>query len=305
MVMLAKDGHYYAIASQMNADTGFVNIQLARSRDLKKWEQLRDALPLKPEWAQQTQEFRSPHVVELDGVSLMYYSGKPDPNTVNSVRGGTCMNIAFAEGSPEGPYMDQGFPLHCMPGSVDMSPMAFDDPVTGKILLYWTSGGGFIVRELRPSRVQFDAASDSVDLVIPQPTPGPTPTASLLEGIWVHYRTPYYYLFYSRRECCSGSAESSIMVARSRSAIGPFEGRSGPSGSSEVTLLAPAAGRSGIGQVSIVRDSTGEDLVVYDVVDSGPASTANEALSPARTIRSDKLVYRDGWPYLDPAMISR
>ena len=293
MVMRAKDGRYYVFASQMKTDTGFVNIQVARSLDLTEWEQLRDALPLKPEWAEQTQEFRSPHVMELDGVALMYYSAKPNPGSVNAVRGGTCLNVAFAEGSAEGPYMDTGFPLHCVAGSVNMSPMAFDDPITGKPLLYWSTGSRFTAAELKPSRVQFDRARDSVDLVMPE---GST-TGTRVEGIWVTYSSPYYYLFYSRRHCCSVSAPSSLLVVRSRDAMGPFEGRAGANGSPEAVLVSPRAARSGAGQVSIVRDEDGQDWLVYDVSDtlvSPPGQT--RPVDRARTIVSELLQYHDGWP---------
>jgi arabinan endo-1,5-alpha-L-arabinosidase len=295
MVVRGRDGKYYAFASQTKTDTGFINIQVARSPDLKAWEELRDALPLKPEWADQTQGLRSPHVVELDGVALMYYSAKPNPGTVNTARGGTCMNVAFAEGALEGPYMDQGFPLHCVPGAVNMSPMAFDDPVTGKLWLYWSSGSRFIARELRSTRVQFDPGADAIDLVVP-PTARTTPDSSFLVGIWVTYRQPYYYLFYSRRDCCSPSAENSILVARSRSATGPFEGR-GAGGASEVVLVAPRGAWSRVGQISIVRELDGQDWLVYDVVDlRGPQPVVSGVVNRARTIVNDLLVYLDGWP---------
>jgi arabinan endo-1,5-alpha-L-arabinosidase len=297
MVMRAKNGRYYAFASQLRTDSGFINIQVERSADLKVWEQLRDALPLKPEWAEETQEIRSPHVIELDEIALMYYSAKPNPGSINAVRGGTCMNAAHAVGSVEGPYADQGFPLHCVAGTVNMSPMAFDDPVTGKSLLYWSTGSHFTVAALRPSRVQFDPAHDSVDLVLPAAPKTATPP--VVEGAWVTYRAPYYYLFYSRRDCCSASAAKSTLVVRSRNAMGPFEGRAGASGSPEAVVVSSRAPASDAGQISIVRDEEGQDWLVHDMPDtraSSPGST--RPTSRARTIVSELLLYEDGWPYV-------
>jgi arabinan endo-1,5-alpha-L-arabinosidase len=299
MVMRAADGQYYAFASQVETDSGFINIQVARSRDMVEWEQLRDALPLKPRWAEQTQEFRAPHVVELDGVSLLYYSAKPDPGTVNAFRGETCMNVAAAEGSLEGPYMDQGFPLHCVAGSVNMSPMAFDDPRTGRRLLYWNSGSRYTARELSATPGRFDPRSNPVDLVVPQSSPAGTASRVVLDGIWVTYREPYYYLLYSRRECCSATAQNSIMVARSGSATGPFEGRTQGTVSSEVTLLAPAA-LGGIGRISVVRDAGGQEWLVYDVVKSLGSDSTKGAVNPSKVLQMDRLVYREGWPQIDP-----
>ena len=45
-----------------------LNIQVARSADLVGWTRLGDALPAKPAWASQTQDFWAPHVAEHDGV---------------------------------------------------------------------------------------------------------------------------------------------------------------------------------------------------------------------------------------------
>jgi arabinan endo-1,5-alpha-L-arabinosidase len=297
MVMRARNGRYYAFASQVRTDSGFINIQVERSTDLKVWEQLRDALPLKPEWAEETQEIRSPHVIELDGVALMYYSAKPNPGSVNAIRGGTCMNVAFAEGPVEGPYMDQGFPLHCVAGAVNMSPMAFDDPVTGKSLLYWSTGSRFTVAELRPSRAQFDPARDSVGLVLPAAPKTAAPP--VVDGAWVTYRAPYYYLFYSRRDCCSATAAKSTLVVRSRNAMGPFEGRAGASGSPEAVVVSSRATASDAGQISILRDEEGQDWLVHDVsATSASPPGLTRATNAARTIVTELLLYEDGWPHV-------
>ncbi|HYG09479.1 MAG TPA: family 43 glycosylhydrolase, partial [Pyrinomonadaceae bacterium] len=56
-VIRASDGFFYAYATQAMVAGKTLNIQVARSRDLTRWEHLGDALPLKPVWANQTQKF--------------------------------------------------------------------------------------------------------------------------------------------------------------------------------------------------------------------------------------------------------
>lgn len=52
------------------------NIQIARSRDMQQWERVGDALPDKPVWASQTQDFWAPHVALHDGLYYLYCSAK-------------------------------------------------------------------------------------------------------------------------------------------------------------------------------------------------------------------------------------
>ena len=62
-MILAPDGFYYAYATQTLRDGKWINIQVARSTDLVHWEHLGDALPDKPDWAQETQDFWAPFVL--------------------------------------------------------------------------------------------------------------------------------------------------------------------------------------------------------------------------------------------------
>src|SRR5215217_7673230 len=50
-VIKAPDGYYYAYATQTERDGKWLNIQVARSRDLFRWNHLGDGLPAKPTWA--------------------------------------------------------------------------------------------------------------------------------------------------------------------------------------------------------------------------------------------------------------
>ena len=155
-VLRAPDGTYYAYATQTKHGDTWVNIQLARSSDLRQWFAIGDALPVKPAWASKTQDFWAPHVTRHGASYVMYYSAKPD---TSDERHGLCLGVATAN-SPRGPFRDIGKPLQCGPGFVNIDPMQYDDPATGKHLLYWGSGFEPIkVQELGADLVSFARGS--------------------------------------------------------------------------------------------------------------------------------------------------
>src|SRR5438445_8150842 len=94
-VIRAFDGNFYAYATQTMVGGKWYNIQVARSPDLLHWQLLGDALPVKPAWANQTQNFWAPHVTEAGGTYYMYYSADPNART------GLCLAVATAS-SPRG-----------------------------------------------------------------------------------------------------------------------------------------------------------------------------------------------------------
>ncbi|MGZ8999204.1 MAG: glycoside hydrolase family 43 protein, partial [Allosphingosinicella sp.] len=195
-ILRAADGYYYVYATQGESEGRMLNIQVARSRDLVHWARLGDALPAKPAWAGRTQDFWAPHVAEHDGVYFLYYSAKPDLALTDPSRG-LCLAVATAR-RPEGPFVDRGEPLQCGEGFVNIDPMSFDDPATGRRLLYWGSGFGPIkVQELAADRISFAAGSHPTDLVPIIRSDDPAQYQRLVEGAWVTRHGGYYYLFYS------------------------------------------------------------------------------------------------------------
>ncbi len=217
-VIRAGDGFYYAYATQTQRGGRWLNIQVARSADLVHWQHLGDGLPAKPAWASKTQDFWAPDVVRDGPRYIMYYSAKPDSA---DERHGLCLAVATAA-SPAGPFTDMGHPLKCGKEFVNIDPMAFDDPATGKRLLYWGSGFEPLkVQELGPDRLSFAAGTSPKELV--WPAPGRSAFPVLIEGSWVIRHGGFYYLFYSGDNCCGVKADYAVMVARSRSATGPFE----------------------------------------------------------------------------------
>ncbi|HYI39073.1 MAG TPA: glycoside hydrolase family 43 protein [Allosphingosinicella sp.] len=285
-ILRAKDGFYYAYATQTERDGRWVNFQVARSRDLVSWEALGDALPVKPAWASRTQDFWAPHVAEHRGLYYLYYSARPDEALADDKKG-LCLAVATSS-RPEGPFTDMGRPLRCGPGFVNIDPMSYDDPATGKRLLYWGSGFAPIkVQELAPDRLSFAAGSAPVDLIRAD---AGTDYRKLVEGAWVVLRGGYYYLFYSGDNCCGKGVHYAVMVARSRSATGPFEPRPG-------TLIERGGKWIGPGHNAVIDDASGESWIVYHAVDAArPRTKPTDEVNTRRVMLVDRIVWEDGWP---------
>ena len=294
-VLKAADGFYYAFATQ----GGGANIQVARSRNLVEWQPLPDALPVKPAWASKTQDFWAPHVSEAGGRYYLYYSAKPDAALTDTSRG-LCLAVATSA-RPEGPFTDIGKPLQCGPGFVNIDPMAYDDPATGKRLLYWGSGFGPIkVQELAPDRISFAVGSAPVDLIQPVKSEDPNEYQRLIEGAWVIRRGGWYYLFYSGDNCCGPKAHYAALIARSRSATGPFETLAAATGAANSVILEKRGKWVAPGHNSIAEDTRGDHWMLYHAVDSDrPRSKPADEINTRRVMLLDRIVWRDGWPRLE------
>ena len=287
-ILKASDGFYYVYATQTERDGKWINLQVARSRDLVAWEHLGDALPAKPGWASKTQDFWAPHAAQHGGRYFLYYSAKPD-SALTDDKKGLCLAVATST-RPEGPFTDMGHPLQCGPSFVNIDPMSFDDPATGKRLLYWGSGFEPIrVRELAPDRLSFAAGTVAGDLV---PAVKGGGYEALVEGAWTLRRGGFYYLFYSGDNCCGKGAHYAVMVARSRSATGPYEKLGRPILEARGTWHAP-------GHNSVIEDARGGSWMVYHAVDtSRPRTRPADEVNTRRVMLIDRLVWKDGWPLL-------
>jgi arabinan endo-1,5-alpha-L-arabinosidase len=224
----------------------------------------------------------------------MYFSAKPDAAVTDEKRG-LCLAVATAT-RPQGPFTDMGKPLQCGESFVNIDPMAFDDPATGKHLLYWGSGFKPIkVQELGPDRLSFAPGSAPRDLVSPNPVKGQFPV--LVEGAWVVRRQGWYYLFYSGDNCCGPKANYAVMVARSRNATGPFETLEQAKGTPHSMILSSYGNWIAPGHNSIATDASGADWIVYHAVDARHRrSKPTDDINTRRVMLIDRISWRDGWP---------
>lgn len=299
-VIKASDGFYYAYATQSQVGGKWVNMQVARSADLRSWQLLGDALPVKPAWASQTQDFWAPHVHEADGRYFLYYSAKLDA-ALKDDKKGLCLAVATAQ-RPQGPFTDMGHPLLCGESFVNIDPMAFDDPATGKKLLYWGSGFQPIkVQELAADRMSFAPGTAPVDL-IPAVKDGPAGYEDLVEGAWVTLRDGWYYMFYSGDNCCGKNAHYAVLVARSRSATGPFQKLGQATGAADSVILAKYGKWHAPGHNSVITDERGNDWMVYHAVDVlRPRTKPADEVNTRRVMLIDRIEWRGGWPSVPAA----
>jgi arabinan endo-1,5-alpha-L-arabinosidase len=294
-IILAPDGLYYAYATQTLRDDQWINIQVARSADLIHWEQLGDALPDKPDWASETQDFWAPFVIQDGDRYVMYYSATHD--ACHDPQRGHCLAVATSE-SAAGPFVDMGMPLLMGVGFEYIDPMAFDDPVTGKHWLYWGSGFQPIkVQELARDRMSFQPGSEPVNLVWPNPVEGAFPR--LVEAAWVIHHGDFYYLFYSGDNCCGPDAEYGVMVARSSNPTGPFETLEEARGVPHSLMLFKSERWLAPGHNCIVTDKAGETWIIYHAIDvNRPRQRQEDEINSRRILLIDRIHWRDGWPFV-------
>ena len=311
-VVRATDGWFYAYATQGPVGDRVHNFQLARSRDLVRWERMADPLPVKPGWASETQLFWAPDVQQRGDTFFLYYSAALNPDLAakfkeengakESKEDVFCLGVATSK-APGGPFADSGRPMKCGLSFVNIDPMAFDDPKTGKKLLYWGSGFQPIrVQELTDDRLSFKPGSEVVELV--RADKG-VPFHTLIEGAWVIERGGWYYLFYSGENCCHGPLQEikyAVMVARSRSATGPFETLAQATGRSDSVILRRNERWIAPGHNSTFTDDAGQDWIAYHAIDVNRPYLSAEIggdRSVRRVMLIDRIVFRDGWPQVE------
>ena len=298
-ILRAPDGHYYAYATQTKRQGVILNFQVARSANLTDWEHLGEAMPVKPLWAATTQRFWAPHVVLHAGTYYFYYSAQPDTP-------GAGLSLAVATSpSPAGPFTDIGRPLLPGEGFLNIDPMQFDDPATGRRWLFFGSGFGPIrVRELAEDRVSFLLDREERELIQPRQPGDPARYGHLIEASWLRHKPEvnggWYYLYYSGDNCCGPDAHYGLLVARSRHLLGPYETLAQATGGEGVILeedarwLAP-------GHHCIYTDEAGQDWLFYHAIDrlrpTFDAVTDEQGYSRRVMLRA-RLDYSaaDGWP---------
>jgi arabinan endo-1,5-alpha-L-arabinosidase len=293
-VIRAPDGFYYAYATQTLRDDRWINIQVARSDDLIHWDPLGDALPEKPDWAKETQDFWAPYVL-FDGQRyFMYYSATHD--ACHDPERGHCLAVATSD-SPAGPFVDMGMPLLLGVGFEYIDPMVFIDAESGKWLLYWGSGFNPIkVQELGPDRMSFAAGSEPINLVWPNLKGG---FPRLVEAAWVIRHDDFYYLFYSGDNCCGPDAEYGVMVARSHDPTGPFETLEEARGVPHSLMLFKSEKWLAPGHNCVVQDGAGDSWIIYHAIDvDRPRQTQEDEINSRRILLIDRIEWRDGWPHV-------
>jgi len=279
--------NYYAYATNGRINNKQYNIPVAVSADLLNWKVVGDALPQKPAWA--TKDFWAPHILFDRKIKkyVMFYSGELGANT------GKCIGVAFSD-EPTGPFLDSGAPIISGSGFVNIDPFAFIDPKSGKKLLYWGSAEEPIkVQELSDDWKSFLPGSSPKNLIS---TSQEKKYDRLVEGAWVDYVNGTYYLYYSGDNCCGNKASYAVLVARSKSAFGPFETLGQANGTGSSVLIEKDRNWLAPGHNSVFRDHKGKVYTAYHALPMDQHT--GKAAGTDRVLLIKELKYVNGWPTL-------
>lgn len=283
-VIRTSDGTFYGYATQDASRPTPVNIQVARSEDLRRWCYLGDALPDKPSWAGSTQDFWAPHVLEHRGTFYMYFSAVPD----DALDEEFCLAVATSS-DPGGPFEPAGEPMLC---GVEIDPMVMRTK-EGDWLMYWAAGGDIAVQRLTSDLMHVEGAFPQT-LLQGWTSPVRRPYERLVEGPFVVYRGGWYYLLYSGDSCCEFPAHYAVLVARARDPEGPFRRLGSVTGRASSVILRAHGRWNGPGHGSVVADASGGDWYAYHAIDKRQPYLPDGGVR--RVMLLDRLTFSDGWP---------
>jgi arabinan endo-1,5-alpha-L-arabinosidase len=293
-VLRAPDGWYYAYATQGGDGVDYANIQVARSRDLVRWERLADALPEKPAWAADTHFWAPSAVRRDDGRYVLFFAAAPsdafDPDDPP-----LCLALATSD-SPQGPFEPAPEPMHCGSGS-DIDLHVFADPADGRLIGTWGAGGNIVARPVADDLSGFEPDAPEVLLLQGWTSPVHRPYEHGIEGPFIVHRDGWYYLWYSGDRCCENPPHYAAMVARSRDVLGPYRRLPPRRKGGGAVVLGDGERFLGPGHNSVVRDARGRDWIVYHAVDSRRPLLGGGGIR--RVLLIDPIAYRDGWPVVD------
>jgi len=273
-IIKAGDENYYLYATE-----DIRNTPIHRSKDLVNWELVGTAFTNE---TRPTFEPRgglwAPDINYVNGRYLLYYS--------MSVWGGewTCgIGVATAD-KPEGPFTDQGKLFRSNEIDVQNSIDQFYIEDNGRKYLFWGSFRGLYAIELSDDGLSLKQDAEKRQVA-----------GTAYEGVYIHKRNGFYYMFASIGSCCEGLKSTyTTVVGRSTNLFGPYldkQGRSMMDNHHEVVI-----GKNehfvGTGHNSeIVQDSKGQDWILYHAV---------SVMNPkGRVLMLDQVRWENDWPYID------
>lgn len=285
-IIKAKDGYYYAYGTQDNWGDGVDHlVPIVRSQDLTKWEFVRDAFEVRPQWKPDGGIWAPDISLHKDGKYYLYYSlslwGDPNPG----------IGIATSE-KPEGPFSDRGelFTSESIGVTNSIDPFYYEDS-DGKAYLFWGSFNG--IYGIGLSEDGLHTVGDKF------------PVADIqYEAPYIIKRDGYYYFFGSSGSCCEGAFSTyHVKIGRSKSIQGPYLDKDGvdlTTNGGTIILQANAEPDSqgkqfvGPGHNAVITDEEGNDWIVYHAIDADDPTLMNGASK--RPMMIDPIVWKDGWP---------
>jgi arabinan endo-1,5-alpha-L-arabinosidase len=274
--VISAGGIFYAYTTQSTHGQDLIHVPILASRDLVDWYFVGDALKDLPKWADTSShsDTWAPDIVRINGHYNIYLAER--------LKATGSMGIAVASSdSPKGPFHVAGEPLMEAPGFIDIDPFVFKDS-DGRLLMYWGSNGV-------PIRVQQLSKDGTRRMGAPRPVLSPSSATSydsLVEGPSVVHHNGFYFLFYSGNLCCGANAHYAVLVARSRSPLGPFErAPTNPIIAANAHFTAPGHG-------TVFRDASGAYFILYHAMLASDPTYVRELML-------DRIRWRGGWPVVN------
>ncbi len=290
-IIRAEDGWFYAYGTENTWPGGHRVTPIVKSRDLVNWEYVGQAFAVKPDW--KPGYIWAPSIHRLNGLYYLYYSnstwGDENPG----------IGLALAE-NPEGPFTDRGMLLDTRSTGVinSIDPYLFSEG--GENHLFWGSLGGGIygIRlssdGMRITGEKFQVAGNS------------------FEGVYIHKREGFYYIFLSTGSCCDGASSTYRVVAgRSQNLEGPYLTKNGSDlmnyndmwwapmvDNIDGVIIKSNDHVAGPGHnAQIVADDRGDDWFIYHgIVKSNPLLPNGATRRP---LFIERIAWKNGWPEIN------
>jgi serine/threonine protein kinase len=273
--IIAAGNLYYAYTTQTVYEH-LIHLPMLVSRDLIDWRFLGDALPKLPAWADPSHsgDTWAPDIVRIHGRYNIYFAER--------LKSTGSMGIAVATSdSPKGPFHVAAKPLMHRGGYIDVDPFVFKER-PGRILIYWGSDHA----PIRVQRLSKDGRSLVGSPATALSLSSATTYDDLVEGPSIIRHGGFYYMFYSGDRCCGPDAHYAELVARSRSATGPFQ-RAGSN-----PIIAANNYFNAPGHGTVFQTSSGSYLILYHAMER---SDANHL----RYLLLDRVRWEGGWPVVN------
>lgn len=273
-IIKAEDGFFYLYATE-----DIRNTPIHKSKDLVNWEYVGTAFTneTRPDFEPKGGLW-APDINYIDGKYVLYYS--------MSVWGGewTCGIGVATSDSPEGPFTDSGKLFRSNEIGVQNSIDPFYIEEDGKHYLFWGSFRGIYAIELTGDGLELKPGAEKWQIA-----------GTAYEGVYIHKKDNWYYLFASIGSCCEGvNSTYTTVVGRSDNLFGPYKNIAGQSmmDNHHEVLIHGNERFVGTGHNSeIVQDDAGNDWIFYHAVDKNNPK--------GRVLMMDEVQWQSGWPFVE------
>lgn len=250
-------------------------VGIHRSDDLVNWTHVGNAFTSNPNWEPGGAVW-APDVNYINGKYVMYYS-----LSVWGEEWSCGIGIATSD-TPEGPFSDRGklFRSNEIDVQNSIDPCYVEE--YGRKYLFWGSFRGIYAIELSDDGLALKEGA------VKQKVAG-----TAYEGVYIHKRGDYYYMFASCGSCCNGFDNSTYttVVGRSSNLLGPYLSSSGESmmnNSHEILIRGNNEFRGTGHNSGLITDDNGDDWIFYHAYTKGGGNK--------RMAMMDKVTWRNDWP---------